>query len=151
MGTIRATARRQGGLLALWFLAGAAAVFSLLALLSIGIFVAPFAVGLLALALVLTTRRPHEWPAVAGLGFAAAAGLVWLGLTLGTGSPADLSCSSGPEGEVCRSGGRLVDPDAFRWTDAGPWVVAGAAVAVLTCAAYVVANRLSRSHQGLGS
>ncbi len=130
-------------LFALWALTGLALVVTVLGILSIGIFVAPFAIALLVWAIVLTTRRPDNWPAVAGLGLALAVGFVWFGVFMGTGSPSSGSCSSSPSGvETCTSGGQPYDPGAFRTREAAPWLAAGGSIALLTFVTYRAARKL---------
>jgi len=138
-------APESAALLALWTVAGLLWVVTVAGLLSIGLFVAPLAGALLVLAIVLTVRRPGSWPAVAGLGFALAAGLVGLGLFLGSAGPSQGSCSATPDGvETCTSGGLAYDPDAFVWSTGAPWFATAAVVAVLTVVAYVALRRVTR-------
>lgn len=130
-------------LFGLWTLAGMASVVTVLGILSIGIFVAPVAIALVVLAVVLTSRQPGSWPTVAGLGVAIAVGFVWFGLSLGSGSPAEGSCSSSASGEMtCTSGGQPYDPDAFRSEVAIPWFAAGGSVALLTFVSYRAARKI---------
>jgi hypothetical protein len=129
-------------LLLLWTLTGLAWLVTFLGMFSIGIFVLPVAVGLLVLSIVLTTRRPGEWPAIAGLGLALSVGVAWLGWTLAAAGPSELSCSGSSNGPaVCTSGGRVVDPDAVDWGVATPWFAAAFAVALVT----LVSHRLART------
>ncbi|WP_147061633.1 hypothetical protein [Knoellia locipacati] len=137
-------APESAAFLVLWTVTGLLWVVTVAGLLTIGIFVAPLAAALLVLAIVLTVRRPGSWPAVAGLGLALAAGLVVLGLFLGSASPSQGSCSATPDGvETCTSGGLAYDPDAFAWRTGAPWFAAAAVVAVLTVVGYVVLRRVT--------
>lgn len=139
-------------LFGLWALTGMALVVTVLGILTIGIFVAPFAMALLVLSVILTVRTPDTWPAVAGLGLALAIGFVWLGVSLGTGSPSSGSCSSSPSGvETCTSGGQPYDPNAIDWSAAAPWFGAAVVVAMSTVAGYwFVASRTRSSAAKLG-
>ncbi len=135
-------------LLALWTLAGCACVIAFLGMFTIGVFVAPFAMALMVVAILLTVRRPGRWPAAAGLGFALALGLVWLGVVLGHTGPqsASGSCSATTDGvQTCESGGRTWVPGAFDEAAALPWFVAAGIVAMLTVVAYAVARRVAAS------
>ena len=142
-GPLRAP--ESAALLVLWTVTGLLGLVTVGGLLTIGLFVAPLAAALLVLAIVLTVRRPGSWPAVAGLGFALAAGLVALGIVLGSTSPSQGSCSATPDGvETCTSGGRSHDPDVFGWSAGTPWFAAAAVVAALTVVAYVALRRVTR-------
>lgn len=135
----------------LWVLAGLACVVSVVGMFSIGILVAPLALGLVAVAVVVTVRRPGSWPAVAGLGLALAAGIAWLGVVLARSGPATGSCSATADGVVtCLSEGRPVAPDAFATAMALPWFVAAALVAALTLAGYAAARTRVRA-AGVGT
>lgn len=137
-------------LFGLWALTGMALVITVLGILSIGIFVAPFAMALLVLSIILTVRTPGSGPAVAGLGLALAIGFVWFGVSLGSGSPSSGSCSSSPSGvETCTSGGQPYDPNAVDWSAAAPWFGAAVVVAVSTVAAYWFAASRTRSSAGM--
>ena len=138
-------------LLALWALTGSAGVVSVLGMFSIGMFVAPLALALLAVAVVLTARRPGSWPSMAGLGLALAAGLAWLGVVLARADPSTGSCSATPDGVVtCVSEGRPVAPDAFVTAAAVPWFAAAGVVAALTFAGYTAARTRARA-SGVGT
>ena len=135
----------------LWALTGLAGVVSVLGILTIGVFVAPVALGLLAMSLVLTLRRPDRWPSVAGVGVALALGIGWLGVVVGRADPSTGSCSATPEGAVtCVSGGRVVVPGGFATAVAAPWFAAAAVVLVVTVAAYLVASTRVRA-AGVGT
>lgn len=130
-------------LFALWTLTGLACVVTVLGMFSIGIFVAPVTIALVVLSVVLTSRHPGSWPAVAGLGLALAVGLVWFGVFVGSGSPTSGSCSSSPSGvETCTSGGQPYDPNAFRSDVAIPWFAAGGSVVLLTLVMHRAARRI---------
>ena len=132
-------------LVGLWALTGAAWVLTFMGMFTIGIFVAPVAVALLVLSILLTVRRPDGWPAVAGLGISLTGGIVWLGTVLATAGPSQLSCAGSSGGPtVCTSQGRVVDPDAFQWGVAAPWFLAAVLVAVATGATFVLAQRQVR-------
>ena len=138
------TGPESAALLVLWAVTGLLGVVTVAGMLTIGLFVAPFAAALLVLAIVLTVRRPGSWPAVAGLGLAMAACFVGLGLFLGSAGPSQGSCAATPDGvETCTSGGLAYDPDAFRWSTAVPWFAAAALVTALTLVAYVALRRVT--------
>ncbi|MFC7486866.1 hypothetical protein ACOCJ7_11555 [Knoellia sp. CPCC 206453] len=131
------------GLFALWTLTGLAGVLTVMGMFSIGIYVLPVAIALLVLSVVLTTRAPDSWPAVAGLGLALAVGLIWLGWVLATSGPSELSCSGSSDGPTtCTSNGVPIDPNAIEWVKATPWFAAAFAVALLTFVSYAAARRL---------
>ena len=151
VSTRRHTTPAPAALLALWTLTGLAGVVTVLGMLSIGIVVAPMAVALLVLSVVLTARRPGSWPSVAGLGFALAFGLAWFGVFLGRADPSEGSCSATADGVVtCLSDGRVVVPGSFESAAAAPWFVAAVILALLTLAAYVVASSRVRA-SGVGT
>jgi hypothetical protein len=131
------------GLFALWTLTGLAGVLTVMGMFSIGIFVLPFAIALLVLSVVLTSRAPQSWPAVAGLGLALAVGLIWLGWVLATSGPSELSCSASSDGPTtCTSNGVPIDPTAIEWVRAVPWFAAAFAVALLTFVGHAAGRRL---------
>lgn len=138
-------------MLALWVLTGSAWVVSVLGMLSIGILVAPPALALLALSVVLTVRRPGTWPSVAGVGVALTLGLGWMGLVLGRADPATGSCSATADGVVtCVGDGPAAAPGGFAGVVAAPWFVAAALVMALTVAAYAAARTRVRA-AGVGT
>lgn len=131
--------------LGLWALAGLAGAVTVLGLLSFGILVAPLALGLLALAIVLTVRRPHLWPCVVGLAAGPVAVLAWLGVVLGRSDPSSGSCSATADGVVtCTSDGRTIVPGGFEAALALPWFVAAAVVLAVAVVGWVVGTRSSR-------
>ena len=140
------------GLFALWVLTGLTGALSFLGMLTIGIFVAPFALALFVTATILTARRADRWPALAGLGIAAAIALAWLGNVLGHSLPSSGSgtCTAVPGGappgtpSTCVSfdeNSRPFGPQAFQWGAAWPWFLAAAVLAVLTVAGCLLARR----------
>ncbi|KGN31954.1 hypothetical protein N802_19100 [Knoellia sinensis KCTC 19936] len=146
MSVALASPPKVNGLLLLWFVTGLACVLTVIGMFSIGIFVAPVALGLLALSVVLTSQSPGAWPAIAGLGLAAAVGLAWLGWIFATSGPAEMSCFGDSTGaEICTSNGRLVDPGAIEWGVAVWWFVASVATGVAAMVAYAVAASRTRS------
>lgn len=123
-------------LVGLWVLTGLAWVLTVMGMFSIGIVVAPFAVALLVLAVLRTSRRPGGWWSLAGLGFALAIGLGWLGWVLATSGPAEMACSGSSNGPTtCTSDGAVVDPNVIEWATATPWFVAAAVLGVASLAA----------------
>lgn len=134
----------HAGLFALWVLVGLAGALTLLGMFSIGMFVLPVAAALLACAVWLTLRGADRWPAMAGLGVAAAAALAWLGVVLAQADPASGSCSGSPGGPVvCTDGaGQPWDPGSFAWAVGLPWFIAAALVLAGTLAGYLVARRV---------
>lgn len=140
-------------LLLLWTLTGLAWVLTFMGMFSIGIFVLPVAIGLLVLSIIRTVQRPSRWPAIAGLGLAFSVGVAWLGWTLASAGPSEMSCSGSSNGPtVCTSGGRVIDPDAVDWSIAIPWLVVASVIALVSVAGYfvlaAVSTRLSAATLG---
>ncbi|WP_353950641.1 hypothetical protein V6K52_13500 [Knoellia sp. S7-12] len=107
--------------------------------------------GVVVLSVVLTSRRPGGWPAVTGLGFALAVGLVWLGWVLATSGPSQMTCWGSSDGpSQCTSNGVPIDPDAIAWATAAPWFVGALVIAVATGAIYVLSARTRSSADGAG-
>ena len=132
-------------LLGLWALTGLAGAVTVLGLLSIGLLVAPLALGLLVVATVLTARHPALWPCVVGVATGPAAALVWLGVVLGGSDPASGSCSATADGVVtCTSDGRAIVPGGFEAALALPWFVAAAVVLAVAVGGWVAGTRRSR-------
>lgn len=145
------TSPRSVPMLLLWALTGTACVVSVLGILTIGVFVAPVALALLALSVVLTMRRPDRWPSVAGVGVALAFAIGWIGLVLSRADPSTGSCSATPDGAVtCVSEGRVLVPGGFATAVAAPWFAAAAVVLVATVAAYLAASTRVRD-AGVGT
>lgn len=138
-------------LFGLWVLTGLAFVLTFMGMFSIGIFILPVAVGLLVVSIVLTTRRPAGWPALAGLGVSFAAGVAWLGWTVaGSARFDEVSCSGGSnQPTVCTSHGRVIDPDSVDWVAAAPWLGAAALIAVVSVVFYAVATSMTRSNAAM--
>lgn len=134
-------------LLGLWTLTGLAWVLTFMGMFSIGIFVLPVAVGLLVLSIVRTLQRPGWWPAMAGLGVALSVGVAWLGWTLASAGPSQLSCSGSSDGPtVCTSGGKVIDPDAVDWAVATPSFVMAGVIALVSVVGYaLLAARSTRA------
>lgn len=133
------------GLFALWLLAGLTTALSFFGMLSIGIFVLPFAAALVILAVWMTTRGPGRWPSVAGMGAAFGLALVWFGVVLGRSSLSAVTCRGSSDGPtVCTTAdGRPWDPDAFQWPSAAPWLALGVAVFVGSLTAFVIVRRVT--------
>lgn len=133
-------------LVGLWTLTGLVWVLSVMGMFSIGIFVLPVAIALLVTSTILTARRPHNWPSVAGLGLALAVGMTWLGWVLATSGPSEISCSGGSNAPLtCTSNGLPIDPNAVEWGVVAPWFGAAIVVAVSTVAAFYLAAMRTRS------
>jgi hypothetical protein len=134
------------GLFVLWVLAGAAGLLTLLGLLTIGIFVLPFAAILLGTALWLTLRGPGRLPTMAGSGVSLGLAVAWLGVVSGLASPETASgwCAQTPDGaQECQAVGPEgpFDPNAFDWAAAAPLLVMGSTLACVAVAAFLVLAR----------
>lgn len=145
------------GVYLLWALTGVLGILTLASLLSIGIFVLPFAVAALVGAALLTVAprvRPH---CLAGVLVGPAVALAWLGswMTYASDDAGD-HCYREGAGVTCQSSGEVnasgVATDTtphhpgelatgFQWPHAWPFLATGAFLLLVSIAVFVVAGR----------